>query len=115
MFFFSLYFFVVNFFVSNIFKGLKLKTIIHKNCVFITQENFLINKLQFSTLITSYLTVLQQLLMKFRYFFHDKSSKKSTVMAPIFVLGLEINSVEEDLYFFDTLTLTALRNFENEI
>jgi hypothetical protein len=92
-----------------------LKTIVHKNCAFITQENFLINKLQFSTLITSYLTTLQQILMKFGYFFNSKSSVKGTVIAPIFVLGSEINSVEEDLYFFDTLTLTALRNFENEV
>ena len=109
-----MYFFVINFFVSNIFKGLKLKTIIHKNCTFITQENFLINKLQFNTLIISYLTTLQQILMKFGFFLNDKSSVKKT-LAPIFVLPSEINVIEEDFYFSDLLTLTALRNFENEI
>jgi hypothetical protein len=109
-----LYFFVVNFFVSNIFKGLKLKAIIHKNCNFITQENFLINKLQFNTLLVSYLAILQQILIKFRYFLNDKPGTKA-IMAPVFVLHSETNSVTEDSYFFDTLVLIALRDLENEI
>lgn len=73
-----------------------------------------LDKLNFNALIVSYLNSLQQGLIQLGYFLNTPSTKTNRTI-PIFVLNSEINSVEEELYFSDMLTLLTLRDFANEI
>lgn len=115
LFFFGLYFFIINVFITEVFRGLKLKSIIHKNCQGLNSLISNLNQLNLIIILENYIGVVNILFKKLRY--RLQIVKSSVPIAGINFNLMESTSVpfDEELYLSNYLTLQILNDLKNEI
>ena len=115
LFFFGLYFFIINVFITEVFRGLKLKSIIHKNCQGLNSLISNLNQLNLIIILENYIRVVNILFKKLRY-------RLQIVKSSVPITGINFNLMEstsvpfdEELYLSNYLTLQILNDLKNEI